>query len=373
MMRLMYGFCTNGTEPTKKVQRQQLAFAQPIQPQQAGYIYVWACQPKLQRRLVSNETQGSKVWFDDVKVTHTYSRVTQASDYYAFGSVMREQKSPDDLVYRYGYQGEYSEKDLETGWNHFELREWDATIGRWLVPDPARQHYSPYMGMGNNPVSGVDPDGGFFTDLFDKETGEFIRHIDDGIDQVAFVSQDQASFLGSLWDNGNKDSYFSFLDRVGWMLNWDSDLGKIARTTYGEMSGVGSTSDVDRQVVAESIVNRYNSGLYGDTYSDLLTPDQYNAIGKSAYNDPYGYINGIKSSSPSFYKAKQGDITHNFYNSVTVAYRAYHGIGSKIGNGVVSFVSPPLKSTHFDSDPYLKNITNSISGLKGISGAWGRK
>ncbi|HAC24261.1 MAG TPA: hypothetical protein DCE81_05045, partial [Cytophagales bacterium] len=26
---------------------QQLAFAQPIQPQQAGYIYVWACQPKL--------------------------------------------------------------------------------------------------------------------------------------------------------------------------------------------------------------------------------------------------------------------------------------------------------------------------------------
>ena len=150
----------------------QLSFAQPIQPQQAGYVYVWACQPKLQRRLVSNETQGSKVWFDDVKVTHTYSRVTQASDYYAFGSVMREQKSPDDLVYRYGYQGEYSEKDLETGWNHFELREFDAVVGRWTAVDPEGQFHSPYIGMGNNPINGTDPDGGYFFGLFGSTSAQ---------------------------------------------------------------------------------------------------------------------------------------------------------------------------------------------------------
>jgi RHS repeat-associated protein len=155
---------------------QQLAFAQPIQPQQAGYIYVWACQPKLQRRLVSNETQGSKVWFDDVKVTHTYSRVTQASDYYAFGSVMREQKSPDDLVYRYGYQGEYSERDLETGWNHFELREFDGFIGRTLTPDPAGQFWSSYLWVGNNPINTLDPTGGKAIDdfIFDSR-GNYLR------------------------------------------------------------------------------------------------------------------------------------------------------------------------------------------------------
>jgi RHS repeat-associated protein len=149
------------------LKRLQQAFAQPIQPQQAGYIYVWACQPKLQRRLVSNETQGSKVWFDDVKVTHTYSRVTLASDYYAFGDIMREQKSPDDLIYRYTYQGGYSERDLETKWQHFEAREFDPVVGRWTSRDPARQFYSPYVGMGNNPISGVDPDGRWlFTGLF---------------------------------------------------------------------------------------------------------------------------------------------------------------------------------------------------------------
>ncbi len=63
--------------------------------------------------------------------------------------------------YRYGYQGKYAEKDDETGWNHFELREYDAVIGRWFQTDPEGQHYSSYIGMGNNPVSGTDPNGGW--------------------------------------------------------------------------------------------------------------------------------------------------------------------------------------------------------------------
>ena len=61
--------------------------------------------------------------------------------------------------YRFGYQGQFSEKDDETGYNHFEAREYDARIGRWLIPDPAKQHWSPYMAMGNNPVNCIDPNG----------------------------------------------------------------------------------------------------------------------------------------------------------------------------------------------------------------------
>jgi hypothetical protein len=36
---------------------------------------------------------------------------------------------------------------------------YDPGKGRWFAPDPARQYWSPYVGMGNNPVSLVDPDG----------------------------------------------------------------------------------------------------------------------------------------------------------------------------------------------------------------------
>lgn len=114
------------------------------------YIYVW----------VSCESFNTSIWFDDVKVTHTSpAMLVQATDYGVRGDVLREQKT-DESEYRFGYQGQFAEKDEETGWNHFELREYDPVIGRWLVPDPYGVHWSPYLAMNNNPVNSVDPNGG---------------------------------------------------------------------------------------------------------------------------------------------------------------------------------------------------------------------
>ena len=61
--------------------------------------------------------------------------------------------------YRHGYQGQFAETDPETGTDDFDLRMYDSRIGRWTAPDPAGQFHSPYVGMGNNPVSNVDADG----------------------------------------------------------------------------------------------------------------------------------------------------------------------------------------------------------------------
>ena len=48
----------------------------------------------------------------------------------------------------------------ETGsTNSFELRLWDSRIGRWMSPDNLKVYDTPYWGMGNNPISAVDPDG----------------------------------------------------------------------------------------------------------------------------------------------------------------------------------------------------------------------
>ncbi|WP_010518693.1 RHS repeat-associated core domain-containing protein [Croceivirga radicis] len=78
------------------------------------------------------------------------------TDYYPFGMAMPGRKIVGD--YRYAFQGQ--EKDPETGKEAFQLRLWDSRIGRWLAPDPYGQYNSPYLGMGNNPISGVDFDGG---------------------------------------------------------------------------------------------------------------------------------------------------------------------------------------------------------------------
>jgi RHS repeat-associated protein len=78
------------------------------------------------------------------------------ADYYPFGELLPNRNS---LNYRYAFQGQ--ELDGETGMEAFQLRLWDGRIGRWLSPDPYGQHDSPYAGMGNNPVSHIDPDGGY--------------------------------------------------------------------------------------------------------------------------------------------------------------------------------------------------------------------
>ncbi len=79
------------------------------------------------------------------------------ADYYPFGEQLPYRNSMSN--YRYAFQGQ--EVDTELGMEAFQLRLWDGRIGRWLSPDPYGQYASPYLGMGNNPVNMIDPDGGF--------------------------------------------------------------------------------------------------------------------------------------------------------------------------------------------------------------------
>ncbi|MEO9803755.1 MAG: RHS repeat-associated core domain-containing protein, partial [Cyclobacteriaceae bacterium] len=81
----------------------------------------------------------------------------QHTDYYPFGMAMTHAGSRN---HRFGYQGNFAEYDEETGFNHFKLRDFDPVIGRFNTIDPAGQFWSPYTGMGNNPVIGIDPTGG---------------------------------------------------------------------------------------------------------------------------------------------------------------------------------------------------------------------
>lgn len=120
---------------------------------QPGYLYAF----------VVNESEQTRVWFDDFKVSHQRSTVVAGADYYPFGLVISERNIGRE-EYRYGYQGAFSEEDSVTGWNDFELRMYDARIGRWISPDPYAQFASPYLAMGNTPHMSVDSNGGICCD-----------------------------------------------------------------------------------------------------------------------------------------------------------------------------------------------------------------
>jgi len=43
----------------------------------------------------------------------------------------------------------------------YEVQGVQSQLVRWIPLDPYNQYYSPYLGMGNNPINSVDPDGGW--------------------------------------------------------------------------------------------------------------------------------------------------------------------------------------------------------------------
>jgi RHS repeat-associated protein len=77
-------------------------------------------------------------------------------DYYPFGQTLNA--AGDDLT-----SMQFSQKQVAPDSNiyYFGVRYYSPRIGRWLVPDPAGQCWSPYSYAFNNPLIYVDPDGEF--------------------------------------------------------------------------------------------------------------------------------------------------------------------------------------------------------------------
>ncbi|MEO7988566.1 MAG: RHS repeat-associated core domain-containing protein [Chryseolinea sp.] len=128
----------------------QLITIGPITIPSPGYLYIY---------VNDNSNSANRVYFDDLAITQLHSPFVAGGDFYPYGLTMEDRQIKIE-PYRYGFQGQFSEKDLTTGWNEFELRMYDARFGRWLSPDPYGEHASPYMAMGNTPNTTTDPDGG---------------------------------------------------------------------------------------------------------------------------------------------------------------------------------------------------------------------
>jgi RHS repeat-associated protein len=128
-----------------------------IQAPKNGYAYIY----------VSNKST-QPVYFDNMKVGLNHGRIIEEDHYYSFGlkiagisSTKLGNTNEGMLKNQYQYQGDYSEFVDETGWNDFELRNYDPQTGRFIQQDPYSQYPSPYTGMGNDPIINVDEDGGF--------------------------------------------------------------------------------------------------------------------------------------------------------------------------------------------------------------------
>ncbi|SRX52253.1 hypothetical protein AEQU1_00116 [Aequorivita sp. CIP111184] len=137
--------------------------------------------------------------------------------------------------YRYGYQGEFAETDPETGMPAFELRLWDSRIGRWLTTDPYGQHFSPYMGMGNNPISTVDPDGG----CDDPPCWENGDYNNGSLDEVVVIGQGSGGLKSVGYDYSGMPDFMRFDMDSSWTSSTNLSLSEYNQkygTDFGDQN-----------------------------------------------------------------------------------------------------------------------------------------
>ena len=124
--------------------------------QEPGYVYIY----------LSNEGSVQKeIYFDDLSITHTKSKVVEANDYYPFGLTFNSYKRENLLANQYQYNTKELQEELNIGWLDFGARMYDRELGRWAVIDRKSEVFyglTPYNYAANTPTNAVDPDGHLF-------------------------------------------------------------------------------------------------------------------------------------------------------------------------------------------------------------------
>ena len=104
-------------------------------------------------------------------ITDREGRITQHTEYIAFGEVLFEEHSTSKTM-PYLFNGK--ELDTETGLYYYGARYYDPKTSIFLNVDPlAEKTMTPYAYTNNNPIMLVDPDGRESTDWYqNRKTGD---------------------------------------------------------------------------------------------------------------------------------------------------------------------------------------------------------
>ncbi|RBL93325.1 RHS repeat domain-containing protein [Chitinophaga flava] len=251
--------------------------------------------------------------------------IKQYGDYYPFGSIARNGGSSD---YRYGYQGQNSEADPETGWQSFSLRMYDSKTGRWLSPDPKRQYASPYLGMGNNPVNGVDKDGGAFWNFWEKanvrQAREFAQRTNSTFDK--WKGQDKKTWASAQAWVPELEGQFAVVFAPG--SNHYDWLRAVGVPVYTAELMTKSGFQYVRELAVIGDAWARGSGEY---YRDGQAPDIMKAL--LGANPLFGIPNNITGMHIS---ADHTDFMGNKYEKTSDYVWGWIGVASGIGSSTAT-------------------------------------
>lgn len=300
------------------------------------------------------------------KLASGFADVQYNADYYPYG--MEAHSAGIDV--RYGYQGLYAEKDKETGWNSFELRNYDPVVARWLTVDPMGQYVSPYVGMGNNPMSLFDPTGGWSDGgIWGWFKGIFSSKNDD---IAASYTLDEVVVKGYA---KTKNFYKENSKQINGMWNAMADV------QFSAIPGFSQFEDSFHHFTGHYIVPRFDEAKIDKTSYwtataalALIDPSpsgEINAAGKAAktgtkllnqFNSVESLINAAEST---FGKAlKHGELQGFIQGDANAIFKAISNGGTTMSSGAVkmadgTFIKLYQSTSRGINDLFIKTSTQA--------------
>ncbi len=309
---------------------------QEVTIKEEGYAYIY----------LSNESPTLiDIFFDDVTVTHTKSRVIQYNEYYPFGlqtssSWTRESTTGNRFLYNQG-----SELNTQSGWYETPFRSYDAALGRFMQVDAlatATVDFNPYHYAANNPVMFSDPSGlskqrSSASFYWDTDTNQWIDRSADsgpggdrGDDNFYRFSMQGYFYQSALPGSGNHwgDKLFSNPTRDHSLMNGNAFQNKYGISSYDYRNW----TQAQRQATPYT-GSVWDHGWAGNSMNEYRYVDG-KAVGMTSYNiyeggggfpNDYTFGSENKDRLSSFEKAL---VAINEFNPVANGYDAILGFVS---------------------------------------------
>ncbi|CAI9430308.1 hypothetical protein MSHRCOH1_08910 [Candidatus Ornithobacterium hominis] len=148
-------------------------------------------------------------------ITDREGRITQHTEYIAFGEVLFEEHSTSKTM-PYLFNGK--ELDSETNLTYFGARYLDMKTSLWLNTDPLAEKYpetSPYTYTLNNPIRLIDPDGKAPADIIIKGKNNSSITIETDLLDISVNAGSIVGDLGGNYTLQGKEVLVAALDIVG--------------------------------------------------------------------------------------------------------------------------------------------------------------
>jgi RHS repeat-associated protein len=300
-----------------------------------------------------------KVYFDDVTITHTPTKVIQYNEYYPFGlttakSWTRSTATDNKFKYNGG-----SESNSITNLYETYFRNYDASIGRFIQLDPRAVELSsitPYNYGLNNPALLNDPNGDFAQRVSVVDEIQFKTYHScpscEGLDDSGYT-------YGGMKYGGYAAGYF---ETGGAYV--DAEVYRQGRMTFEEFVSKHSAADI--------IVNgRPTAGSEGFFYQVTASDAPgYVHIGFNegyAWSDVIGNIKGLGTvqQTATLFTDPTRAYTYMYNNSFPKGERIRENFGYILEGGGVLVL--PTEGYEYNrgkiTDTYRKNSPNNSFSL----------